>query len=258
MEKFICQPSHLIKALAVALVLPIFELPLKSAEPAASGEEPRTNVVAAKSAAVDWAAVFKMHWQNRVRAFQEQNQTWQNVVLLGDSITEGFDVTKYFPGRRILNRGIGADVIGNAMPPDDPRGVLRRLDNSVFDCAATDLFILIGINDLNSGRTVSTMESGYRELLQKVRQKRPDLLIFVESVLPTQGEHAKQNAFVLQFNESLKRMAAEFGCSYLDLHSLLRDGDGLLKAEFTNDGLHLTEPAYQIWRQQILEALKWN
>jgi lysophospholipase L1-like esterase len=206
----------------------------------------------------DWAALFKMHWQNRVRAFKEENLEWQHVVLLGDSITEGFEVSKYFPGRRVLNRGIGADVIGNAMPADDQRGVLQRLDNSVFECAATDLFILIGINDLSSGRTVESMEAGYRELLKQLREKRPDLRIVVQSVLPTRGTHAKQNAPVLEFNQRLEKLAPEYGCAFLDLHRLMRDGDGQLKAEFTEDGLHLTEPAYLLWREQILKTLKWN
>jgi lysophospholipase L1-like esterase len=210
------------------------------------------------NAPVDWAALFKVHWQNRVRAFKEQNLEWQHVVLLGDSITEGFEVSKYFRGCQVLNRGIGADVIGNNLPADDPRGVLRRLDNSVFDCAPTDLFILIGINDLNSGRTVDSMEAGYRELLKRVREKRPDLRIVVQSVLPTRGDHAKQNAPVVDFNQRLKKMAPEFNCAFLDLHSLLRDADGQLKAEFTEDGLHLTEPAYLVWRAQILKALNWN
>src|SRR5687767_145694 len=74
----------------------------------------------ATKANVDWGALFKVHWQNRVKAFKEQNENLMHVVLLGDSITEGFETAKYFPGRRILNRGIGADVIGNDMPPDDP------------------------------------------------------------------------------------------------------------------------------------------
>src|SRR6476469_6642380 len=88
----------------------------------------------------DLGALFKMHWETRVRSFKEQNLAWQNVVLLGDSITEGFDVTKYFPGRRVLNRGIGADVIGNALPAGDKRGVLKRLDESIFDCSPRDVF----------------------------------------------------------------------------------------------------------------------
>ncbi len=230
---------------------------LRAGEPGAPQATANSKTEPAK-APVDWGAVFKMHWQNRVRAFKEENLEFQHVVLLGDSITEGFDVAKYFPGRRVLNRGIGADVIGNNMPPDDPRGVLQRLDNSVFDCAATDLFILIGINDLNSGRSVDSMEAGYRELLKRIREKRPDLRIVVQSVLPTRGEHAKQNAPVVEFNERLKKLAPEYRCKYLDLHSLMRDGEGRLKADYTQDGLHLTEPAYLIWREQILKALKWN
>lgn len=213
---------------------------------------------AAKPPPADWEALFKMHWENRVRAFKEQNLAWQNVVLLGDSITEGFEVTKYFPGRRVVNRGIGADVIGNEMPAGDPRGVLQRLDNSVFDCAATDVFILIGINDLNTGRKVETMEAGYRELLKRLRAKRPDLRIHVQSLLPTRGAHAKQNAPVREFNGRLQKLAAEFGCSFIDLHPLMCDETGQLKTEFTNDGLHLTEPAYVIWREQILKAMDWK
>jgi len=207
---------------------------------------------------VDWAALFVMHWQNRVGDFKDQNLAWQNVVLLGDSITEGFDVQKYFPGRRVINRGIGADVIGNAMAPGDPRGVLQRLDNSLFDCAPASVFILIGINDLNGGHTLDQMTDGYRELLKRIRAKRPDLPVYVQSVLPTRGGYSGKNPVIVEFNKRLLALAAEFKCSYLDLHPLLCDAKGELKEDFTKDGLHLTEPAYLIWREQILKALHWD
>lgn len=230
---------------------------LHAQEPSASSPGGKSNSATPKPAG-DLGALFRMHWENRVRAFKEQNLSWQNVVLLGDSITEGFDVTKYFPGRRVINRGIGADVIGNNMPTNDPRGVLQRLDNSVFDCAATEVFILIGINDLNSGRKVDGMEAGYRELLKRLRDRRPDLRIHVQTLLPTRGAHAKQNAPVREFNERLKKFAPEFGCHVIDLHPLMCDEKGELKSSFTNDGLHLTEPAYEVWREQILAAMNWR
>lgn len=227
----------------------VFVFTLPAAEPAASSE---------KKPEVDWGALFKLHWENRVKSFKEQNLALQNVVLLGDSITEGFDVAKFLPGRRVLNRGIGADIIGNALPPDDPRGVLHRLDNSVFDCAATDVFLLIGINDLNIGHTVDQLEAGYRELLSKIKAGAPRLKIHLQSVLPTRGDHARQNAPVREFNARLRKLAAEFGCDYLDLHSLMTDANGELKQEFTDDGLHLKEPAYQLWRDVILKTLGWE
>ena len=197
---------------------------------------------------MDWNALFKLHYDNRLRSFREQNLVFQNVVLVGDSITEAFEVTHFFPGRRMLNRGIGADVIGNALPSDDHRGVLRRLDASVFDCAATDVFLMIGVNDLNANRTVNTMEAGYRELLRQIRDRAPAVRVHVQSLLPCRGAFAKNNAPIKEFNGRLKRLAEEFGYKYLDLHPLFVNEKGEFKALFTADGIHLTEPAYEIWR----------
>jgi lysophospholipase L1-like esterase len=207
--------------------------------------------------AQDWAAFFKLHWQNRVRAFKEQNQQLQYVVLLGDSITEGFDVPAYLPGRRVLNRGIGADVIGNDMAKDDPRGVLQRMDESVFNCAATDVFLMIGINDLGAGRTPETMEPGYREILKRIKEKAPAVRVHVESLLPTRGNYAKHNANVVDFNGRLQKLAKEFGYDYVDLHKLMADEKGELNETFTPEGLHLNAEAYKVWKKEVERVMGW-
>jgi lysophospholipase L1-like esterase len=208
--------------------------------------------------AADLGAFFRMHYTNRVRAFREQNEVFQNVVLLGDSITEGFDVPKLLPGRRVLNRGIGADVIGNALPGDDKRGILARLDESVFNCSATDVFLLIGINDLGSGRKPEVMEQGYRQILDRIKSESPRVRVHVQSVLPCSGRYAKHNANVLDFNERLKKLAAEFGYDYLDLHALMTDGKGELRSEFTGDGLHLNATGYAPWKAEIERVMGWK
>jgi lysophospholipase L1-like esterase len=209
----------------------------------------------AKAPEPDWGAIFKMHYQSRVKMFTEQNLVFKNVVLVGDSITEGFDVATYFPGRRILNRGIGADVIGNDLPADDPRGVLKRLEQSIFDCAPTDVFLMIGINDLNSGRTPEVLEKGYRELFQQIKAGAPRVRVHVQSILPTRGSHAARNPDVLDSNARLKKLAAEFGFNYIDLHSRMIDAKGELKSEFTEDGLHLTPAAYAVWQAEVLRII---
>jgi lysophospholipase L1-like esterase len=157
----------------------------------------------------------------------------------------------------VLNRGIGADVIGNDMPADDPRGVLRRLDESVFDCAATDVFLMIGINDLGSGRTPEVMELGYREILQRIKERAPAIRVHVQSVLPTRDKYAKHNANVLDFNGRLQKLAKELGYDYVDLHKLMTDDKGELKAELTPEGLHLNEKAYEVWRAEVLRIMNW-
>jgi lysophospholipase L1-like esterase len=207
--------------------------------------------------APDWRALFQLHYVTRVQEFRQQNLQFQNVILLGDSITEGFDVAKYFPDRRVLNRGIGADVIGNALPADDKRGVLKRLDESIFNCAPRDVFLLIGINDLGDSHTPELLEAGYREILEKVKRRAPAVHMHIQSVLPTRGAYAKHNANINDFNQRLEKLAKEFDYDYVDLHSQMTDDHGELEKEFTADGLHLLDPAYRIWKAQIEKTLGW-
>ncbi|XHR27328.1 MAG: GDSL-type esterase/lipase family protein [Chthoniobacteraceae bacterium] len=213
---------------------------------------------AISASAQDWNAIFKLNWKNRTRAFTEQNLDWQNVVLVGDSITEGYNVAKFFPGRRVLNRGIGGDVIGNAKAEGDPRGLLQRLDNSIFDCSPSEIFLLIGINDLQTHHTVAQMEEGYTDLLKKIRARLPMARVHVQSLLPTSGTKRPFNPQILEFNEWLKNTAPQYACDYIDLHALFSDGNGELRADCTADGLHLNDVGYKIWTDKILKVMNWN
>jgi lysophospholipase L1-like esterase/dienelactone hydrolase len=240
----------------VAKSIAFFDRELKGVEspPVAGGGD----APARSEPQVDLGALFRMHYTNRVKSFQEQNLVFQNVVLVGDSITEGFDVTKLLPGRRVLNRGIGADVIGNGLPEDDKRGVLARLDESIFDCGSvTDVFLMIGINDLGSGRTPDVMEQGYREILKRIKEEAPGVRVHVESLLPCRDRFAKHNAHVLDFNQRLQKLAEEFGYDYVDLHALMVDDKGELQAEFTGDGLHLNAAGYAPWKAEVERVMGW-
>jgi len=218
-------------------------------------DEPKSQQAAP---APDWRALFQMHYAQRVQNFREQNVVYQNVVLVGDSITEGFDVAKWFQGRRVLNRGIGADVIGNDLKPDDKRGVLKRMNESFFDCAARDAFLLIGINDLGDSHSPDQVEAGYRKIVDEVKQKAPLLRLRVQSVLPTRGNYAKHNANVIDVNRRLQKLAKEFNYEYIDLHSQMTDDLGEFKKEFTADGLHLNDEGYKVWKAQVDRTMGWK
>src|SRR5689334_16048485 len=186
---------RLIRIVASVVVLGSLAMPAAAQQtkeaPPKDQKQKEDNAAKPKPApAQDWGAIFKMHWQNRVRAFKEQNEQLEYVVLLGDSITEGFDVPKYLAGRGVVKRGSGADVIGKDMAKDDAGGVLQRMDESVFNCAAADVFLMIGINDLGAGRTPDKMEPGYREILKRIKEKAPAIHVHVESLLPCRGNFA--------------------------------------------------------------------
>lgn len=228
-----------------------------TAQPALPNDPAGDNATTQTEAAPDLNPVYQMHWENRTKSFRDQNLVYKNVVLLGDSITEGFEVEKYLPGRRVLNRGIGADVIGNDIHPTDKRGVLKRLDESVFHCSPTDLFILIGINDLGMGHSPETIEAGYRQMLTQIRERLPKLRIHVQSILPTGGRFAHHKTNIIDTNTRIKKLAAEFDCEYIDLHAQFINDEGDIKAEYTTEGLHLAPPAYEKWAEILIEKLGW-
>jgi lysophospholipase L1-like esterase len=230
---------------------------------AAPPTAPAAKKAAAKPAKVDYAALFKQHWIDNVKMYREQNKKGypeKNVVLLGDSITEGFHVLKHFPDRHVLNRGIGADIIGNKLPESDHRGILRRMDESVFDTNPSDVFLMIGINDLGMGHKPADIEAGDREILEQIKKRLPAVKVHLESLLPTRGNYAKHNANVLDTNTRLQKLAQEFGYDYVDLHSKMTDEKGELKKELTADGLHLGapgEPGYKIWKAEVDKTMGW-
>ena len=201
--------------------------------------------------------MFQAHYAQRTELFRSEAASMQSIVLLGDSITEGFNVQKWFPFRRVLNRGIGSDTIGLAPQEKDKRGVLRRLDCSVFDCCTSHVFLMIGINDLGDSRTVTQISDGYRQILQTIHDKAPLITVHVESLLPTRDNFARHNEPVRQINEKLRAMADQFHYPFLNLNPLMCDEKGELKKELTRDGLHINDAGYAIWKREIEKSMGW-
>ena len=64
--------------------------------------------------------------------------TGQNIVMLGNSLTERGFWAEYFQGKRVLNRGIGGDCIS---------GMINRVQ-PIVDGRPKAIFIMGGANDL--------------------------------------------------------------------------------------------------------------
>jgi lysophospholipase L1-like esterase len=194
----------------------------------------------------DWAA----HYQRRVEAFRAENRALpagrRHVVLVGDSLTEGWTgerVRRFLPGiaERVLNRGIASDGVGV-----HARGVLRRLDESVFDARPERVVLLIGVNDVGrDGSGVEPCARRYRELVRAIRARLPDVPLHVVTLAPARGNYAALNPHIVAFNRLLRQLAGEEGAAVIDLHAALADDRGELPAELTGDGLHWNDRGYE-------------
>ncbi len=169
-----------------------------------------------------------------------------DTVMLGDSITFEGAWDEFLAPARIANRGIGGDTAG---------AVLNRL-GAIYPLRPSRLFLLIGINDLNRGVALAQTKTHYTQILQQLRRELPTTTIYVQSILPVNKQwKMASNADVQALNDFIRPLAEQAGCKFIDLYSLFVDAQGELKAELSNDGIHLSHQGYTLWCEAIRPLL---
>lgn len=166
-----------------------------------------------------------------------------NIVFIGDSITDGSEWGELFKRNDILNRGIGCD---------STRGVLDRIDE-ITTHHPSKIFIMIGINDLHLfNSNVDDIVERYKNILYTIKNDSPNTKIYIQSVLPINNKFIKnvKNQDIIQLNNRLQLIARESNCTYVDLHSVFYKDDAL-NLEYSNDGIHLTGNGYLVWKDSI-------
>ncbi|MDP5093744.1 MAG: GDSL-type esterase/lipase family protein [Polaribacter sp.] len=187
----------------------------------------------------------KKHYPERIASFKENPLSKNDIVFLGNSITENAgDWGKRFNNPKAKNRGISGDTT---------EGVLARLDE-LTHCEPKKVFILIGINDLF--RDDMTSEKVYENILKIVNQiheKSPNTNIFVHTILPTSTLKIREK--IQMTNELLKNSASNNPYQLIELHTEFTDKDGLMNMNLSNDGVHLNETGYRIWMKKIINLI---
>jgi lysophospholipase L1-like esterase len=198
---------------------------------------------------------WERHYYDRLARFEKENSAARNIVLVGSSHIERFDTARHFPGRRVVNRGIAADRIGI-----DERGVLHRLEASVFDCNPGFVVLENGVNDLgelwrHGTPSIAEIDACYRRVVKEIRTRRPDVPLVIVGLFPTRGEYAELVPMIVEFNSRLGRIAADFGCPFMDAYQAFADSAGLLREDYSQDGLHLNAAGYDVWARMIRDVL---
>lgn len=169
------------------------------------------------------------------------------IIFLGNSITDGAEWSQLFNDKRIINQGISGDISA---------GVLHRLD-AMVKRKPSKVFLLIGTNDLARGVSADRVLKNILLISDYLKQESPATKLFVQSILPVNDAfekfkgHTKNTVLIQQLNAQLKTNAPAKHFQYVDLFNSFADENGKLKKEFTNDGLHLMGHAYLQWKHII-------
>jgi lysophospholipase L1-like esterase len=200
----------------------------------------------------DWNQIGRYH-EDDVQ-LQAQPGEKERVVFLGDSITDGWKLAQYFPGKPYVNRGIS----GQTTPQ-----MLVRFYPDVLNLHPAAVIMLAGTNDIarNTGpETLEMIEDNFRamgELAEKHGVKVVlALLLPVSDYTPRKQTDHRPPSDILRLNEWLRRYAAEIGTEVADYYSVLVDGKGMLKEGYSDDGLHPNDRGYTLMAPVAEAALE--
>lgn len=188
---------------------------------------------------------YPIHYENRLAQIQAAlneliSTESATLVLLGDSISECHPAQQ-LRGRRVVNMGISGDQA------DHPEGGMLRRVPMIARARPAEVFVLIGINDLNNGKSAQDLAPQQRRVIELLEQTAPTARLFIQSVMPTRGNYRHLLAGVTETNRLLAPFVAERGHTYVDIASEMSDANGELREELTTDGVHLTPAGYDLW-----------
>lgn len=178
-------------------------------------------------------------YESRVSFFDSFPLDPDDIVMLGDSITEGGEWGEIFPALPIRNRGISGDTT---------TGVLARLQ-AIVDAKPRAIFLKIGTNDLTLGPERDVSYQQYRSIVATIQALSAGTDIYVQSVLP-RGVELQDD--VEHYNAQISTIANELGVTYIDLYPAFLAPDGSIRDDLTLDEVHLTGSGYRLW-QSLLE-----
>lgn len=200
----------------------------------------------------DWAQLNVYHQANATLTPPKLGEN--RVIFFGDSITEHWNLTTYFPGEPFINRGIA----GQTTPQ-----LLVRLRPDVIALHPKVVVILAGTNDIAGNTGVMSLEQiqqNYASMaeLAQVHQIR----VVFASILPIHDYGAvkisdsRPLTKIRSLNQWLETYCAEHRCIYLDYYTAMLDSQGCLQAELSEDGLHPNARGYAVMAPLVRAAIQ--
>lgn len=175
-----------------------------------------------------------------------------DIIMLGNSLTDGAEWNELFDNCHVKNRGIVGDIIP---------GFFERLE-PILKGQPRKIFIMGGVNDISHGVSADSIVSAMTQVVTTIQARCPKTEIYVQSMLPFNNDVRLwkllkgRGQVVVDGNKGLESMCQRLGVTFINLYPLFVGENGKMKPEYTNDGLHLMGGAYLIWRDALLPYIR--
>jgi hypothetical protein len=180
---------------------------------------------------------------------------FDNFLFIGDSISTGLSGFDFLSAANVFAK-IGYTPTN--VRTDENNGV------TVYQKLAVQkpetVVIMLGTNGLSYIST-DAMIKDYSLFIDEIRDILPDSRIVILSIPPVTKVHEETKpeniALIKGYNEALLTMSEEKETDFIDVYTLLADGEGYTRTEYAEaDGLHVKGPAYKAILHLIETTLK--
>ena len=187
------------------------------------------------------------------------------VLLVGSSLMEHFPLNELAQSMGlttvVYNRGIGGYKTMD---------LWNAREECIFGLKPRKIFINIGTNDISDASrsfeaVLESMLENYERILMQIKERLPETEVYMMAYYPVnetdkvpETEWAgamfvnRNNRNLPIANEAVKKLAEKMGYHYIDVNAGLCDECGMLRREFTVEGVHMYANGYQV----VLKNLK--
>ena len=178
---------------------------------------------------------------HRYDAFKVLPVNSEQIVFIGNSITNMHEWWEAFGNHNVVNRGVSGAITDEA---------LANIE-AIAAGKPRKVFIMLGTNDLgtNGINTTEHVLTNMNLIVERFKQTSPDTEIYIQSILPSTSG-IRTLAALQAANSALQEMCTEKGATYIDLWD---DMMGITSNSISYDKLHLTAGGYKIWCDKIAQ-----
>ncbi len=165
--------------------------------------------------------------------------------LIGDSITQLWDIKSYFPSLIIHNYGVSGYKLND----------LNKINSKILK--NKNIIAVIGTNDIGhlNEDSIQNYTNKYVKYFKSIEAKK----IYLFSILPNSynSNSKSNNILIKKINKSIQNVIINEtdNIYYIDVYPLFIK-DGLADKNLFIDGLHPNDMGYQIMSQLLKKAMK--
>lgn len=182
---------------------------------------------------------------------------FDDAVFIGNSQMVGFANSTDLPGTYYCAVGLNASSFFTSPVAKTSAGKVT-IPQALRGQSFSKAYVLFGVNEFGWS-SADAFVAKYEQVIATLRKNNPNMIIYVESVLPVNEFLAQSNGYgtnvnngnVAKFNEALYAMCERLGVCYLDIHSLFVGEDGKMPVANSSDGLHVNRACVAMWSDYL-------